>query len=337
MSSQACPFVSILIPVKDEQGYISQCLDSICRNDYPYDRLEVLVIDGCSTDNTIVEVNGFLSRLKNLKLLSNKHETVPFALNKGIKTAKGDVLMWLCGHAVYCNDYISTCIELLSETGAASVGGLVIPKGRGRVGRAIAGALTSPLGNGNAIYRSGANPGWVDTVMGGCWLRSSVEQVGGFEEGWTRNQDSKFNTRLKEAVGGIYFNPSIWCYHYVRESLWELAVQYFEYGFWRFKTIMAHPGSIKLRQLAAPTLLLGLCFSLLISSRLFVLAVFSYLLILLLGAVLNKHPMSIRERLLMPAVFTVIHFSWGAGFLCSLASSMIGRFRQPESSQVDHS
>ena len=309
------PSVSILIPVLNESRSIKKCLESIYSSTYPKEKYEVLVIDGCSSDNTIRIVQTYQKIYKNLLILTNPHQTVPYALNIGISKSNGKIIMWFCGHAEYSQDYIEKSIELLLEKSAASVGGLVIPKGVGFVGRAVASAMKTPLGNGNAIYRTGTKAGWVDTVMGGCWLRSSVEKVGGFDESWTRNQDSKFNILLKQKVGKIYFDPSIHCYHYVRETLCELGKQYFQYGFWRFRTLKHHPESFAIRQIICPGLLVTLVFAAMVNNTLFLFLVLGYLSLLLCFSFAGPNVDSVLERFIRPAIYLIIHFSWGGGFL----------------------
>ena len=156
------PGVDVLIAVRNEQDYLKDCLNSFFNGDYPLEKLKIYIIDGCSTDATVSIVQEFQQRHNNIFLLENKDITVPYALNLGIAESSQDIIFWASGHGRYDPDYVLECVRELKASGAASVGGLVIPKGRGFWGRVIAACLKSPLGMGFASYRRGADPcGWI--------------------------------------------------------------------------------------------------------------------------------------------------------------------------------
>ena len=264
------PFVSIIIPCRNEEKFIGKCLDSILAQDYPKDRLEVLVVDGMSEDGTreIVERYTDMSlrarslachceqseaisardKLRNLgiatslpalamtlKLLNNPKKVTPCALNIGIKNAKGEIILWMSAHSRYEKDYISKCVKYLKEYDADNVGGVMItlPRDNAFIGKAIATVLSHPFGVGNSVFRTGAKePKWVDTVFGGCYKKEVFDKIGLFNESLVRSQDMEFNLRLKKTGGKILLAPDIVSYYYPKSNLKDFFIHNFEDGSW---------------------------------------------------------------------------------------------------------
>jgi len=264
------PFVSIIIPCRNEEKFIGKCLDSIIAQDYPKDRLEVLVVDGMSEDGTreIVERYTDMSlrarslachceqseaisardKLRNLgiatslpalamtlKLLNNPKKVTPCALNIGIKNAKGEIILWMSAHSRYEKDYISKCVKYLKEYDADNVGGVMItlPRDNAFIGKAIATVLSHPFGVGNSVFKTGAKePKWVDTVFGGCYKKEVFDKIGLFNESLVRSQDMEFNLRLKKTGGKILLAPDIVSYYYPKSNLKDFFIHNFENGSW---------------------------------------------------------------------------------------------------------
>ena len=264
------PFVSIIIPCRNEEKFIGKCLDSILAQDYPKDRLEVLVVDGMSEDGTreIVERYTDMSlrarslachceqseaisardKLRNLgiatslpalamtlKLLNNPKKVTPCALNIGIKNAKGEIILWMSAHSRYEKDYISKCVKYLKEYDADNVGVVMItlPRDNAFIGKAIATVLSHPFGVGNSVFRTGAKePKWVDTVFGGCYKKEVFDKIGLFNESLVRSQDMEFNLRLKKTGGKILLAPDIVSYYYPKSNLKDFFIHNFEDGSW---------------------------------------------------------------------------------------------------------
>jgi len=312
--------VSVLVPVYNEQDYIGACLDSLLEGDFDNEKLEILVIDGGSTDRTREIVGRYQSKNPLVRLISNPKKIVPCALNIGAREARGEILVWVGAHAQYATNYVSRSVALLLETGASSVGGKLIAVGDGFVGKSIAYALSLPTGTGNAKYRSGEQPAWVDTVFGGCWWKTDFNAIGGFDEQWVVNQDTEFNTRLRQQIGKLYFSPDITCKYFVRNSVAKLSRQYYRYGFWRARTSLKHPSSLQIRQLLPATFVLTLFISAL-TSFWTVLPIVTVLVVYsaALGFVLilaKKEEIAVK---LMAFVCTVVlHTCWGAGFLIGM-------------------
>lgn len=179
-------------------------------------------------------------------------------LNAAIAAATGDIIVRLDAHARLPRTYVAVACATLDETKAANVGGRQVPVASSGFARAVAAAMRSPFGAGGAAYRTGSTPGPVDTVYLGVYRREALEQVGGFDERFVRNQDAELNVRLAAAGLTVWFDPRLEVAYEPRDSLAGLARQYFEYGRWRRATARTHRGSLRARQMAAPTVVVGL-------------------------------------------------------------------------------
>ncbi len=151
-------FVTVIVPCREEEKYIARTLESILANDYPQDRLELLVVDGMSTDGTREIVAEFSRNYPFIKLLDNPKRITPAALNIGISEAQGDIIMRVDSHGVIPPNYISGLVAWQEKTGADNVGGvcLTLPGNDTDMAKAIAVALSYPFGVGNAYFRIGA-------------------------------------------------------------------------------------------------------------------------------------------------------------------------------------
>jgi len=283
-----------------------------------YQDKEVLVIDGMSTDDTKELVNWYSRKYPYIHLINNPQKTAPIALNIGIKEAKGDIIIRMDAHATYDKDYISECVRLLETTDAQNVGGMQSAVGLSYMGEAIAIAMTTPFGVGNSYFRYGKEARYVDTVYLGAWKKSTLEMLGGFNEEWIVNQDYELNYRLRKKGGKILFSPSIKCQYYVRSSLRKLAKQYFRYGFWKVKTIKAHPKSLVLRQLVPPVFVSACLLSLALLpfiGRCGTAIPLLYTLLNIGASVITAKKRGLKYLPILPLVFTALHFSWGIGFI----------------------
>lgn len=235
-TSPSLPFVSIVIPCRNEARFITRCLDSISENTYPKDRLEVLVVDGMSDDGT----RDILTRYSELhffvRILENERQTTPFAFNIGAMNAKGDLIMIMSAHAAYEAHAIERSVRFSQESGADNVGGTwrIVPREDGSLARAIAQVMSHPFGVGGARYRTGTlkEPLWVDTAAYGCYRRDVFERVGFFNERLTRGQDMEFNLRLRKVGGRTLLAPGIEIQYFARTDLRHFLAHSFQNGRW---------------------------------------------------------------------------------------------------------
>ncbi|MDR0434239.1 MAG: glycosyltransferase family 2 protein [Gracilibacteraceae bacterium] len=243
----AGPDVSLIIPVRNEEKHIDHCLRSVFAQDFPSERMEILVVDGMSADGTRERVAFWQKEHPNVRLLENRERTAPCAMNIGIRAARGRCIARLDAHSSYAPDYISQCLHYLEKTGADNVGGVLETKGEGFWGTAIALMLSSPFGVGNASFRVGAADGYVDTVPFGAFRRETFERYGYFDERLTRNQDYELNYRIRRQGGKIYLANAIKLTYYSRSSVGAIARNAFANGRWNIITSFLCPGAMGAR------------------------------------------------------------------------------------------
>ncbi len=316
------PFVSVLVPVRNEERYIERCLYSIARQDYPRERFEVIVIDGMSTDRTRQMIARFAAESTvDLRLLDNRALKPAPALNIGLDDAHGDVIIRVDGHATIAGDYIRRCIAALEDTGADCVGGVLQSEGETWLGRAIAVAMSSRFGVGGAAFRTGGE-GPADTVAFGAYRRTVFDRIGGFTEDIDRGEDDEFNYRLLDHGGRIMLVPDIRATYSVRGDLRSLARQYFGYGRAKPEVLRRHPAQARLRQFAPAALVsaLGLAGVAAASGNIRPLKTLAgvYTLVATTASLALAKQHGWRHLLPLPAVFACLHVSYGLGFLNGL-------------------
>jgi succinoglycan biosynthesis protein ExoA len=302
------PTVSIVIPASDAVASIADALRAALAQDYSA-IAEVVV---SAADAATAEA----ARLPGVTVIPNPSGTTPAALNIAIAATTGDVIVRIDAHSIVPPDYVTRAVTTLEETNAANVGGMQVPVGTRFWERAIAAAMSSSAGSGDARYRIGGAPGPVDTVYLGVFRRSLLEELGGFDESFRRHQDFELNQRIRAAGGIVWFDPDLRVEYRPRASIGELARQYFGYGTWKRSFARRHPGSLQPRQLAPIVLVVGIAASLALSwvSPWFLLVPAGYSLGLIIAGSLT-----IREAgsaaVGVPIALGTMHMSWGLGFL----------------------
>ena len=322
--SNNLPFVSIIMPIRNEEEFISKSLSSVLNQNYPSKLIEIIVVDGRSTDKTREIVLKFIEENKEHKilLLDNPYKIVPYALNIGLKQAKGDIIIRVDGHCEIQSDYIYKIIETFKRTNADCVGGLQKSFAKGLIGKSIALATSSLFGVGSAKFRYSEKAGWSDTVYLGAYKKEVFSKIGYFDEELVCNQDDEFNYRLIQASGKIYLEPSIKTIYYCRTNLKDLARQYFRYGFWKVRVFQKRGKIISYRHIIPSIFVLVLLISLILSIVMrtnfyFFIVFIPYLIINLFFSILGSRK-DISTLFLLPFCFFIIHFSYGLGFLLGL-------------------
>ncbi len=317
--ASVAPLVSVIVPMRNEAAGIIACLESILASELPPGaELELLVLDGASTDQSAELVAELARRDARVKLLDNPARLQADAFNRGLREARGEYLVRMDAHTRYASDYIAESIRLLEATGAENVGGVQRAEGQSWVSHAIAAAVSSRFAAGDAKYRHAAEPTWVDTVYLGAWRTATVRALGGMRPGWAVNEDYEMNVRLRQNGGRVYLSPTIRSTYMVRASLPKLIRQYLRYGFWKVRTLRAHPRSLRWRQLVAPAFVIGLLLTPLLIHWLGLWGlthVILYGAANLLASVLTAASSRWSNLPLLPFIFLAIHLSWGIGFL----------------------
>lgn len=313
--------VSVVIPCKNEEQYIGNCVTSFLNQDYPGELLSIHVVDGLSNDGTVEVVKELASEHGNVHLLINKMQTTPNALNLGILNSETDVVIIFGAHAVADKSYVTECVKVLERyTDVGCAGGIIENVHENKTAQVISGAMASPVGVGNAHFRTGSKTGYVDTVAFGAYRREVFETAGLFDETLTRNQDDEFNFRLLKNGFKIFLEPTIKSRYYVRGSISKLFKQYYQYGFWKVVVNKKHNTITTIRQLAP------LCFVLLliigaVASAIWPWAAWYYLagltcyFIILLVESIRKNP---KQVVWSVVIFLVLHLAYGLGYLWAL-------------------
>jgi cellulose synthase/poly-beta-1,6-N-acetylglucosamine synthase-like glycosyltransferase len=237
----SAPFVSIAMPSFDEEPYIEACLRSILGQDYPADRMEILVADGGSRDKTRAIVARLAQEDPRIRLLDNSaHRIQSRGMNLCMKASKGELILVTDVHAEYAKDYVSQLVRAFEKSGADCAGGAQRAKAETWFQKALCAALGSPLGAGGAPYRSADREGFVDTVFPGAFRRSILEKVGLFDVDAVTNEDAELQQRILEAGGKVFLSKDVVVHYYPRKSFERLARQYFKYGDGRARTLLLH-------------------------------------------------------------------------------------------------
>lgn len=230
LTLQERPLVSVVIPTLNEEGYITGLLDSLAAQDYGPERIEVLVADGGSTDGTRSLVMGYSAPFERLLLVDNPRVRATAGFNAGMRVSRGDCWIIIGAHSEVRTDFVRASVAALRRTGAACVGGPIETLGKSATGKAIAAAMSSPFGVGDAKFRYSEREEEVDTVAFGCYHRRVWEIVGEFDEDVDGGDDDEYNARVREAGGRFVLVPTIRSRYYARETMKALAFQYWEYG-----------------------------------------------------------------------------------------------------------
>ncbi|MCB2221037.1 MAG: glycosyltransferase family 2 protein [Bacteroidetes bacterium] len=259
------PKISVIIPCRNEEKYIADCLESILVSDYPRSHMEVLVFDGKSEDRTAEIVRHYGAKLPFIQLFENPRKTVPHAMNTGIEKATGDYIIRLDAHSQYPTNYFTQLIQWSQKLKADNVGAIWITdvKNKNIKSLSIKSVLSSPFGVGNAFFRTGAAEiKEVDTVPFGCYHKTVFEKYGRYNERLTRNQDIELNKRIKQNGGKIFLIPNINCTYYARETFHEIAHNNYRNGHWNILTvyITRSLNSLSLRHFIPLALVLSLIF-----------------------------------------------------------------------------
>ncbi len=336
-SEQTYPLVSVVMPVRNEESFIARSLGAVLAQDYPAERLEILVVDGMSADGTR-QVIARVARQgmgHSVHIVENPQRIFSSGFNLGLAQAQGEVIIMLGGHTELAPDYVRRCVEqLVAHPECACVGGVIETVAETPVGRTIALAMSSPFGVGGVAFRTGARrPLEVDTVAFGAYRREAMERCGPLDEELVRNQDDEYNYRLRALGERILLAPEIRARYHSRASLGSLWRQYFQYGYWKVRVMQKHPRQMRPRHFvpaAFVAALFGAALGAFFSPwgrGLLALVAGAYLLANLAASFLAARRAGWRHLPLLPLAFATLHLSYGLGFLVGLVR-FAGRWRE---------
>ena len=278
-------FISIIMPLYNEEKYISNCIESLLKQDYPLEKMEWIFVDGCSTDATKMIVQQFKNKYpKLIKIYDNPNKTVPYAMNIGIEHAKGKYIIRLDAHADYAVDYISKCVHYLNTTDADNVGGVAETKSKGFVGKCIAKMLSSNFG---------------------------------YDERLTRNQDNEMNYRIRKNGGKIYLANDILFSYYCRDSIKGITDMAVKNGMWNVITMKLCPGTMGIRHFIPFAFLLSLILmpvlSIIVKPIVYLFGAELVLYVILDVYFSLKSSDDVKMFLLLIILFPIFHITYGFG------------------------
>jgi glycosyltransferase involved in cell wall biosynthesis len=316
------PAVSAVLTVLNEERHLRAAVRSLLDQDYP-GPVEVVIALGPSRDRTDAVAAELAAADPRVGTVANPSGRTPEGLNRALAVSRHPVVARVDGHAELPRDYLRTAVDALERTGAVNVGGLMWAEGHTDFERAVATAMTSRFGVGNAPFHVGGEEGPADTVYLGVFRRTALDEVGGYDEAFTRAQDWEMNYRLRRAGGLIWFTPALRVAYRPRGSISALAKQYFHYGQWRREVMRRHPGTASLRYLAPPVAVAAIAAGVVAGVAgvwtpylLWGFAVpLGYVAGVLVGSALTARGLPARARLWLPVVYATMHLSWGVGFL----------------------
>jgi succinoglycan biosynthesis protein ExoA len=330
-ATTALPFVSVLVPVRNEAGYIRNCLAALAAQDYPRDRFEVIVIDGESTDRTLAEVeNARHETGVPDTVLTNKRRRTTAGLNLALSSARGDVIVRVDGHTRVDPAFLSASVRALRESGADAAGGPIRTQGEGDIGGAIALAMSSPFGVGDAAFRHSQAEQWTDSAPFAAYRREVFDRIGRFAE-ISGGEDDEFNYRLRDQGGRILLAPSIGSVYYCRASLTALARQYWGYGLAKAEVLSMHPQRLRARHLVPSALVLTLALGALLSpferrfGWLVALAAGAYAIANTVATLRLRRRAGPRRIRYLPLAFATIHLAAGSGLIAGFLRQALSR------------
>lgn len=310
--------------MRNERKTIQDCIQSVLAQDYPQDRLEIIVVDGMSEDGSYQMVANMAQRNGKIFLYDNPQKGTPQGLNLGIQKSKGNVVIILGAHTLLAPDFISLNTKYLEEKNVECVGGTTENIGHTFIQQAIGLAMSSPFGILSAPYRYSSRAQYVDTVIYGAYRRKLFEELGLFEENGIISEDAEFNWRIRKAGYKIFYTPKIKTFYYPRESIPKLIKQFFKYGILRVNVIKKHIDALKLKHLL-PSLVLLLTVALAFLSIwkgffLYPVAVLAgaYFVLMLIGSAQSCFRKGWKYFVILPLVFMTLHVSFAGGFLAGL-------------------
>ncbi|MDA8370082.1 MAG: glycosyltransferase family 2 protein [Nocardiopsaceae bacterium] len=312
------PAVSVVMPILNEERHLAAAVRHVLAQEYPGE-LEVVLAVGPSTDRTREVADEVAAADPRVKVVANPTGRTPAGLNAAIAASSHSIVARVDGHAMMPADYLRVAVETLEETGADNVGGIMAAEGETPWEKAVAAAMTSKIGVGNARFHTGGEGGPADTVYLGVFQRSALDRVEGYDEAFLRAQDWEMNHRIRSTGGVVWFQPRMRVSYRPRPNVKALAKQYFHYGRWRRVVARQHKGTINLRYLAPPLAVLAILAGL-VGGFFFWpawLVPGAYAAAVLAASLPLGRGASLKTGLFIPVALATMHMAWGVGFLTS--------------------
>lgn len=321
--------VSVIIPARDEEGFIGACLDAVRSQDYPH--LQILVVDGGSVDDTATVIKTHMALDPRVELLHNPRHLITVSLNMALAHARGRWLVRVDAHSTIDPSYVGLAVRRLREGRWGGVGGRKDGRGVTPAGRAIAAAMASRFGVGNSTYHHGDTPREVEHIPFGAYPVELARRLGGWDERLVANEDFEFDHRVRAAGKPLLFDPALVIDWHCRQSVADLFGQYRRYGRAKVAVAAMHPDSVRPRHLLPPAFVAYAAAAAVLAPRaprwaISMLA--PYLLALAAASARTAHEVDgLDARLRVAPAFLAMHLGWGLGFWSGLLDAARGRVR----------
>jgi len=314
--------ISVVIPCRNEEAYIQECVDAIYACDLPANaEMNVFVVDGMSDDSTRSIVETLKGKYSSLSLVDNVKQLTPFAFNLGIYAGgKVDYVQIVGARHILSKNYLSRCLEIFDEKkGVWCVGGNIINEYVNETGEIVSKAMSTAFGMGLGNFRTLEKSGYTDTVTSPMYPYWVFEKIGFFDEELIRNQDDDFNFRVEQAGGKIYYEHRISLKYYVRGNFKGLWRQFFQYGYWKVYVNRKHKAVTTWRQLVPPLFVLyclGIPFAVrLMDDELAMAYVIPFTIYLVIGLVMGVQQSKNSYGIWQIAwTYIILHLSYGFGY-----------------------
>jgi len=322
------PFVTVVMVVRNEAPFMARALELVLAQDYPRDRMEIIVADGLSDDGTRDVLAEYQAKYPFIQVVDNPGRIVASGLNVAIDRSQGELIVRIDGHGQVATDFVSQVVKLMDEHPEAwCAGGPIVHAGTNRFGEAVAVAMSHPLGVGLATHRFEDYEGYVEGAHFPTFRKWIFDRIGKFDEGLVRTEDDEFNYRIAQAGGKVYVSPRVRYVYYVRDRLGKLFRQYFQYSFWRIPVIKKHKKPTTLRQVVPPLFFLAMFVLLVVGIWLrqpwIALALPAIYLAALIAVAISVIPRKgLAVAALVPLAVATMHFAYALGIAYGAFAAM---------------
>ncbi len=332
------PFLSVVVPIRNEEATLERLARSLLDQDYPHDRYEILMADGGSTDGTR-DILRRIDVLGRIRVLDNPGRTAPAALNVAIAAASGEIVTRVDGHSYVAPDYLTRIVAVMEETGASVVGGPVRMLADTPFRKALVEALYAKIAVGSVPYRTLATRAEVESLQTGSFRREVLTRVGPFDEALAVVEDLDMNTRIRKAGYALLLDPSIRFWYVPRPDLRALWRQIKTVGLVKARILRKHPDIFKWKYVLPTVAVAALAASAAASlcalfgaprpvGLLGIGFLLSYAAVIVLFAV-SRVPRIGWNALRLLAIVPTLHVGYGLGFLSGATERMLGRTVKP--------
>ena len=327
--------VAVIIPTLNEERFIEHSFDSVIHQTFPFKDMDVMVIDGGSTDCTCEIVDSLSKKYSNVRLIHNSGKIQSIAFNIGVQESTAPFIVRLDAHTTYSREYIEECLRAYSATkeelGFApellgNVGGVCRMRPQNSTLIAEASAILNQVrfGIGGASFRVGGTAGCVDTVPFGCFPRKVIETVGGMREDLARGEDNEINSRIRKAGYKVYFNPKVVCTYFSRATICANVKQMYANGLSIGRLLYLDRDSVRFRHLVPLAFVMAIIGSMVlgfISYPMFILLAIIlgvYLLTSAIATILACRKFGWKYIFVLPILFFLVHISYGLGTIIGI-------------------